>query len=459
MSKGDPSVRIRGIYTTALTARWLDRGCGIVDPSPPIADRFDEDFHEGPADVTVRSSADDLGVGLHGPPAAVADLAEDLATLGSDTFVLDDPLAVDTIVAGTVDRTNEGGAILELPDGEGFLPFRLSDGYVDEGDEVLVHVLDAVAPWRSDRRPVLSMIPRVEGHALAVTAGSVDERTDEELATVLDRLGVAVPDAVSVTPEGGAGDRSIGALTAELDAALERLAGLSRRMEREETGATTRTTTWVRFGREARFAMDDLRSEVTPTIEGHHRIKLTGSGGSTAVDFAELLVATDWSFDADAVLDTFGPELGDRVAIRHGKPTGQSIELGRGTVVNRPMDEAVTVRRALSGGGTYDGLDVPKEEGDVAETTFVEGRWWYPTMYKDADGRRKGTYVNVCTPIELLPSRVEYVDLYVDVLKTAEDEVSIVDNDELEAAVDAGHVAPDLGERARDVAARLADAL
>ena len=455
----EPGVRIRGIYTTALTARWLEKGYRILDPSPAIADRFPADFSDGPADVAVRSSSDEVGICLEGPSGPVNDLAADVATLGRDAFVYEDHLPMDAVATGTIERTNDSGAIVRLSIGEGFLPFRLTDAYVEEGDSVLLHVLDPVAPWQSDRRSVVSMVPRVESHSLAVTDGAVDDDRDAELSTILDRLDVDVPDEVSVTPERRASDRSITALAAELDTALDRLAMISQRMDRENTGATQRATTWIRFGRETRFALDEIRSTVTSTIDGHHRIKLTGSGASSAVDFAERIDGTDWTFGADVLFDTFGPHIGDRLTIRHGKPTGETIELGQGSVVNRPMNEAVTVRRSIRGGGRYDGLDVPKADGDIAETTFVEGRWWYPTMYADADGRRKGTYVNVCTPIEILPTRIEYVDLYIDVLKSADDEVTIVDEDELEAAIDGGHVTPALGHRAREVADQLADAL
>ncbi len=80
----------------------------------------------------------------------------------------------------------------------------------------------------------------------------------------------------------------------------------------------------------------------------------------------------------------------------------------------------------------------PKEDGDTAVTKFREGRWWYPTTYRGADGGTKGTYVNVCTPVELFPDAIRYVDLYVDVIKRPDGSVEVVDADELEAAVDEG---------------------
>jgi predicted RNA-binding protein associated with RNAse of E/G family len=113
----------------------------------------------------------------------------------------------------------------------------------------------------------------------------------------------------------------------------------------------------------------------------------------------------------------------------------------------------------MSPGGTYDALGVERREGDRARTTFVEGRWWYATVYAGDDGTRRGTYVNVCTPVELFPERARYVDLHVDVVKRPGGEVRRGDDNELDDAVSAGEVPEPLAERAREVAASIENAL
>ena len=95
----------------------------------------------------------------------------------------------------------------------------------------------------------------------------------------------------------------------------------------------------------------------------------------------------------------------------------------------------------------------------MAVTKFVEGRWWYATVYRGDDGTRRGTYVNVCTPVEVFPDAVRYVDLHVDVVKGPDAEVRRVDDDELDAAVAAGDISEPLAEQARAVAAKLEEAL
>jgi len=134
------------------------------------------------------------------------------------------------------------------------------------------------------------------------------------------------------------------------------------------------------------------------------------------------------------------------VDIAHGKPDGRLFTLGEAAVDAVEADGTVTLRREMTPGGQYDGLGVERQAGDVAVTKVTEGRWWYPTTYEGSDGERRGTYVNVCTPVEVFPGEIRYVDLHVDVVKHADGTVERVDDDELDAAVDAGHVPEPRGE-------------
>ncbi|MFC6737203.1 DUF402 domain-containing protein, partial [Halolamina salina] len=164
-------------------------------------------------------------------------------------------------------------------------------------------------------------------------------------------------------------------------------------------------------------------------------------------------------FPFAVVADQFGPHEGDYVRIDHGKPAGRRIVLGEGEVVERDDDGTLAVEREMTGGGTYDALGTRRESGDTALTKFREGRWWYPTTYRSADGEHKGTYVNVCTPVELFPDSVCYVDLHVDVIKQPDGTVERVDDDELDAAVEAGELSEELAEKARSVASSIERAI
>ncbi|WP_435127452.1 DUF402 domain-containing protein [Halobaculum sp. D14] len=502
------NARVRGIYATALTRLLLDDGRDVVQASPPIQRRFDESLPAANHDVAVDTTADRQGVGLTGEPAAVDAVRDRLVDVAVDAMAWDDPAPRGAVFDGTVTETLGGGAVVDLGvespagDVEGYLPFDAADGYIGEDDTVRVQVLDPAAPWDGDRHALSTEVRAMAGLATlvpgrdGVRVSGADDAAARELAGMTELLDVDVPDGWGVEWSRDARDADMDALGDALGRAAATARDLDPLLDEPEGEpgllASPSSGAWVWFGRTARFALDDVRRDVTATMPGHHRTKAASNAASAGVDFAEALCefggddgGSDGGDDGDAgsadaggddgdraddgdadtdfpfavATDQFGPVEGDTVEIGHGKPTGRLITLGRGEVVDRGADGTVSVERQMTAGGTYDALDARRESGDTALTTFREGRWWYPTVYRDADGDRKGTYVNVCTPVEAFPDSLRYVDLYVDVVKHGDGRVERVDDDELDDAEARGLVSPALAEKARSVAAAIEKAL
>ncbi|MFC7200495.1 DUF402 domain-containing protein [Halospeciosus flavus] len=468
------NVRVRGIYTTAFTATFLDEdGFDVVQPSDPIRERFDHEFADGVADVAVETTPDRQGIGLAGPPEAVESALDVVAETGLDTLTWPDRAPRGAVFNAVVERTAGGGAIVALSDDrEGYLPFDAVDGYVDEGDRLRVQVHDPEPIW-GDERPTVLPGRRVFGGVAtlvhgrdALVAGTPDGTAEHELVRTTEMLPVDVPDEWAVRWEHAAEGASMDLLNTVLEHAVTRASELDEALDgapAPEDHAPSRVAApdcvvWAWFGRDSRFSLDGARRTVTATMTGHHRIKAAHRAASTAVDFVEGVSGSVEEFPFDAVSDAFGPAEDDLVAIGHGKPDGRLITIGRGEVVDCDRETGtVTVRREMSPGGTYDALGVERERGDVATTRFREGRWWYPTVYKSEDGETKGTYINVNTPLELFPDEVRYVDLHVDVVKHSDGTVEVVDRDELAASVEAGNVSDALAEKATGVADRIAE--
>ncbi|WIV68061.1 DUF402 domain-containing protein [Natrialbaceae archaeon AArc-T1-2] len=477
------TVRVRGIYTTAVTRLLETADCEVVQASEPIRDRFDETFGFEPADVTVETTRDRQGVSVSGEPDAVEAVTAELESVAIDTFRWDADAPRGAVFDAEVVQTAGGGGAVELGDTvRGYLPYDDVDGYVDVGDRYRVQVQDPKPPWDDDR-PLVRPTLAVEGGLLSLSRDrtGVSAATDGEEATEL----VGMTDLLSAEPPEGWGVRwnriAAEANLEAMDDALARAAEQARTLEDalggvdDEPGkprrlATPEATVWLWFGRESRFALDGVRRDVETTMPGHHRIKAADRTASAAVDFAESVCGSQWNDDGDddgdafafpfdAVSRRFGPSDDDRLALGHGKPDGRLLTLGTGDVTDWDPEGTITLERRMHGGGTYDALDVPKEDGDVAVTKLREGRWWYPTTYKNEDGETKGTYVNVCTPVELFPDCARYVDLYVDVVRHRDGTVEVVDDDELEAAVDDGLVSTALAETARNVASAVERAL
>ena len=485
MSGADPAshaVRIRGIYTTALTRLFLDAGWMVVDASEPIRRRFDTEFDATAPTISAETTADRQGVGVQGTPTAV-DEAAALLSVGIDTLSWEDAAPVGSVIDGKITDTRRRGALVDLGTETGYLPFRNTDDHVDVGEMVRVQVRESAAPWTDDR-PLLDTDIRVStGLATLLpesgtpTVSTRDAAAARELVGMTELLGVEAPDGWRIQWEHAATEASMDVLKSALNRAVvqaDTLAGVlddapPAADRTEPTGLfAERAGRWFWFGRESRFVLDGLRRSVTTTLPGHHRIKTGADAASAGVDLAEALCGSDWSgetsdedgidtFPFSVVADCFGPSVGDQVDIGHGTPDGRLISLGSGTVTDRD-DDSVTLQRELSGGGSYDALDIPRKNGDIAVTTFREGRWWYPTVYR-RDDDVLGTYVNICTPVECFPDSVRYVDLHVDVIKHGDGRVERVDDDELEAAVDAENVHEALAEKARSVASALETAL
>jgi hypothetical protein len=472
------SVRVRGIYTTALTELLLAEDYDVVQASPPIRRRFDGDLAGGDHDVAVETTDDRQGVGVAGDPAAVASVTDLLREVGIDTFAWDDPTPRAGVFDGRVTDTRGGGAVVDLGVGEGYLPFRNVDDRIESGDPVRAQVVDPASPW-SDDRPLLdtelrafaglaTLVPGQSG----TTVDTYDDAAGRELAGMTDLLNADVPDGWGVQWSHSATEADMDTLSEALSRASEHARQLAAAGIDDEQSATDPAVVgdpgpvvtpvagrWVWFGRDSRFALDDLRREVTTTMPGHHRTKAASESASAGVDFAEALCDPGGEFPFGVVTDQFGPTEGDSVKIGHGKPDGRLIVLGTGEVTDRDAEGSLSLRREMSPGGDYDALDVSRESGDVALTTFREGRWWYPTVYRDSEGERKGTYVNICTPVECFPDVVRYVDLHVDVVKHRDGTVERVDDDELDESVAAGEISERLAEKARSVASAVENAL
>ena len=455
------NVRLRGIYTTALT-ELLREERAIVQASPPIRERFDEEFATEPADVEIFTTDDRQGVSVAGESAAVERLRTRLDRVARDTLSWDDPAPSGAVFQGIVTETLGSGAVVDLGDCGGFLPYDRTDDYVDEGDRLRVQVARPEPPW-SDARPSLATDLRTPGGLVELrrSGGSIGGET----ARIADLLPVSPPDGWAPRWSRAADDADLDAMATALERERDRaelmMAAIADADPDNVPGLLVAPIdgVWLWFGRESRFALDDIRREVTTTMAGHHRIKAGTESASAAVDFVEAICDPGDEFPFDVVTRQFGPLVGDTVAIGHGKPDGRLIVLGRGEVTDRDPDGTVTVERRMTAGGSYDALGVSRVAGDVATTTFVEGRWWYPTVYRGEDGTRRGTYVNVCTPVEIFPDAVRYVDLHVDVVKGPDGTVRRVDDDDLDAAVDAGEVSESLAECARAVAASIENAL
>jgi len=202
----------------------------------------------------------------------------------------------------------------------------------------------------------------------------------------------------------------------------------------------------VEFPALSKKKLDEVRGSVTPTIDGHHYYKACGGNVSSAIDMAEkLLEKGSPRKEVESLLEQTimaeYPALGSVMSIEHVKLDGKVFHLGKALIEAFNSHESLIIfRRVFEKKGIYDGLRTEKEPGDYAVTEAKMGEWHFKTEYFSKDGRYKGTYINLNTPIELYPDGIRYVDLEVDVCVWPNGRVEKLDEDKLKEAAAEGMI-------------------
>jgi len=149
--------------------------------------------------------------------------------------------------------------------------------------------------------------------------------------------------------------------------------------------------------------------------------------------------------------------VGSIVRIEHGKPWKRTVCMTG--VIHSHERGLLVVERSFAAGGHYDSLGDEKRPGDHGIIEIPCRSWVLRRVYFRADGSTIGELYNVQTPVEFRPGLVRYTDLEVDVVRRADGQVEVVDQDDLAHAVRIGGISPSLAEVALNIADRLAELL
>jgi len=206
----------------------------------------------------------------------------------------------------------------------------------------------------------------------------------------------------------------------------------------------------VEFPALSKKKLDEIRRSVTPTMDGHHYYKACEVNVSSALDMAEKLLEKGSPREEvekllKQTIRAKYPIVGSLIEIEHVKLHGKVFNLGKAVIeaFDHPKS-LVQFRRVFKKKGIYDGLKIDKDSGDYAVTEAKIGEWYFKTQYFAKDGRYKGTYINLNTPIELYPYGIRYMDLEVDVCVWPNGRVKKLDEKKLKEAAVEGIITPKL---------------
>jgi hypothetical protein len=133
---------------------------------------------------------------------------------------------------------------------------------------------------------------------------------------------------------------------------------------RPDARRTRRFRSLAEFPATVKVQLDQVRALTVPSIPGHHALKIVDA---VAVEMAEATLATDLSRG-----DVLGQQLRDALVYPHFQPGAhvlvRHIKVEQSPValwgdVKRFQAGTLVLARRFHGGGTYDGLGLPKEEG------------------------------------------------------------------------------------------------
>ena len=440
-----PTVRIRGIYTTALTKLLLEKNWKVSQMSDVMEERFGVKSPKDPADIDIRQNREN-GLIAIGEKKDLEMLEEVLKEEFLDIFFKMEDVQLYGIYKGKILEKKGKKTIVDIKDGRGLC-------YEEIKDESLVQVFDI------NKRPVLKTkitfpgknIVLLPNKTVKISRKIKDPEERERLYGIgkkhLRNLGIlfrssAVGKETELIKE-----------IKELYEEAEKILSSSELFSAPSLIRKGKRALKIDFGWDSKKKMDTIRNEVIPTMKNHHIYK-NSMRLSAAIDLGENLLKE--GMDRDLIeknfREVFRSCMGEYIEIEHIKT--YPISLGEAEILEM-SDSKLVLKRKFLGTGYYDGLNIKKEFRDYGITEIEEGKWYFTHKYYTKNNELKGIYYNICTPVEIYPDKIRYFDLEIDVIEDTEGNRRIIDRDKLEKAVEDGRINEKLGKKAIEVAESL----
>lgn len=463
-------VRVRGIYSTALTKILLDGGFEIAQPSTSLMERFGLKENNDFPDIRVENRQDQQGVHMEGEKKPLDNFASVLQSRLDDVVIRRWPVTVNGVYKGLIKKgkAEDGLVWVNIGAVTGKLAKEETSGAEDE--EIVVQVK---REQTSVENPNLTTKIKTVGkyailtpkHKVGVSLKIRDLQKRNRLYKLGEEL---ISKDWGIIWRSQAADQPREMLENEVATLAEERKNVMELAEVVEAPTLLRKGNClidVEFPALSKKELDEIRSSIIPTLDGHHRYKACGGKVSSAVDMAERLLLHGQPHNEVEELFKRSvkpeyPTVGSNIEIEHVKLSGRVFSLGQ-ALVEKLDGDSICFSRVMKASGVYDGLGVRKEAGDLAVTEGKLGGWHFKTKYFSWSGRLKGTYFNLNTPIELYPYGIRYVDLEVDVCVWPDGRVKKVDEDKLEKTVQTGVIsvklAKKVGKKLREILKDLSD--
>lgn len=469
------SVKIRGIYSTALTELFLNNQFTITHPSPSLRERFPEvNFLTVDPDIIIEDMMDGEGIFFHSKSRLSEISKNPINPVNFPELVtIKCAYSVDAIYRAKVVRNNPDKRIsyvkLKPPqegDEKNFFDAIL-DGVFYPGKYLNVQIKN---PESGNQLPRVTTNLTFSGKNIVfvlknpkkvlISKKIADKDRRHDLFNLGKSLDMGDWGVILRTEAQYETNEDILKEYDELKGTVEKLVNAVK--DQRDVGITNQRyfSTIYQFTQPVKAKLDETRNKIIPTLTNHHGYKASGRGASNfgeIIDFAEFMVYNEPDSKAKVehslqqyFFSAFAQ--GVTINIEHQKLSGQKIMLTPGTVekiefLPENSVKVVVKRKFRASHGTYDGIEAQKQEGDYAIAEYISGSETIQTKYFRESGDIIGTYINLNTPVEFVENGVYYVDLELDVVEDATGTRKIIDEQELEKYIQAGVIEKAFGTR------------
>lgn len=455
------SVRIRGIYATALSKILLDAGLNLVEISEKIRNRLGVEQDTSPCDVTVKDTENPDEILVIGFPEQAKLVRDILLDELKYVFKWEAPVELHSIYVGKVISRREDQCIVDISEGLNGLLYPCREE-VNSG--IIVGVKKT--PLKPDEKILLTRNFRLVGKYLALIHGdpkiSFSEHIlDRDIKARLTSIAVSrlIGTSLGIHFRSSSKHANEKSIIEELNSLLEEYRELLKNSNRIDIPVKVRSGEYLailELTSLAKSILDETRRRVSYTIDRHHSLKSMDL--SNLVDFAETVYSALTSSKGEetkkGVLEYLARSMMEKeeVVFMHIKPTGEVVKLNPGIILNVEVSGdrvKLLVKRIIKSSGIYDGLGLEKKQGDIDYLIVDTSKPAISHNYYRGDSWL-GTYININTYPELAPGIVKYHDLLVDVIIYPHGEAKIIDMEELEKLREQGIVTKPLYDYAQE---------
>ena len=439
------NIRVRGIYSTAISKLLLDSGFNIVQSSDIIKDRLKIKKVAEYYDVDIKDLYNKQGISIIGNKLGLDTIIKIFSDKLLDIVVNKSQFPIDGIYVGKVLSIKNNTALVSIGNKEIGILF-LNSIKPSIGDKILVQI---ERERIIKRRLTLSSKIRVPGkyiilldnHSVKISRKILSDETRRRFYEIGKR--VIKNSNFGVIIRSSALNKSEEVITKEFHELSELYMKILEKFERSKEEKLIWASQYyaeIIFPYISKVVLDLIRRKVISTIRFHHKFKASGFFISKLVDEYELSSNISYEMFIERAREYYF-KIGDLIKIYHIKTSGKNIVLGPALILDMNKNlTKVKVRRNINGIGMYDGLNIQKENGDYAITSFKQGSWFYETKYFSKNGEYKGSYFNINTPIEIYPDSVKYVDLEVDIVKNMSGEKKVIDSEKFKKLHEEGYI-------------------